>query len=145
MPEIPEADSTFGLDQVLKALRRDLKSAQKAAEGDPLGLFVQQAEVELAFTVERSKSAGGGINLKVFGVGADAGGKRGTTSETVHRIKLTLSPEEWVQEDRVEGGGGKLAKRPGVAKKRAPAKRPAAARKAVKRRPGVRSRRVMAR
>jgi hypothetical protein len=126
-------DSTFGLDQVLGAIRRDLKAAQKASESDPLGLFVQSVDVELAFTVESSRQGGGGINLKVFGVGADGERKRSVSSETVHRIQLTLSPE-LDEEETAPATTRKPAKRP-------VAKRPRVAkpkRSGKVRRPGIR-------
>jgi hypothetical protein len=90
-----DGDETFGLDQVLGAIHRDLKSAQKAAETDPFGLYVQNVVVELVFTVERSREGGGGINLKVLGIGAEAGGRRRSSEATEHRIVLTLSPQGW--------------------------------------------------
>jgi hypothetical protein len=86
-------ESTFGLDQVLNALGRDLKRAQnRAAQDVGFGLFVRQVEVELAFTVGRAKGKRGGINLKVLGVGFEAGANGDSTSETVHRIQLALAP-----------------------------------------------------
>ena len=91
-------ESTFGLGDVLDALRRDLLHAQSKAKGGASGLFVQGAEVELAFTVSHGRDGKTGINLKVFGVGFDAGGRLASSSEMVHRIKLTLGPPV--------GGGG---------------------------------------
>jgi hypothetical protein len=96
VPEAPEnvtpEESTFGLDDVLSALSGDLKRAQDQAKEAGVGLFLREVEVELAFTVERSRDVGGGINLKVFGVGFGGGGKLGASSETVHRIQLKLGP-----------------------------------------------------
>jgi hypothetical protein len=96
MTDGDQDDSTFGLDKVLLALWRDIKKTQAETRDDPLGLKVQRAGVELAFTVESSKKGGLGVNLRVLGVGADAGGERGSSSETVHRIHLLLAPTEEV-------------------------------------------------
>ena len=86
-------EATFGLDEVLGALSADLRSAQRiAAANDGVGLVVGSAEVEIAFTVEHSRGGGGGVNLKVFGVGIDGKGEKSTSEEAVHRIKLTLQP-----------------------------------------------------
>lgn len=93
--QLPEA--TFGLDDVLKALSADLKKAHTdAVASGPFGLYFSEAEVELQFTVAQTRDKAGnlGINFKVFGVGLDAGGSVdvGASSETVHRIELTLVP-----------------------------------------------------
>ena len=96
MTDDDQDDSTFGLDKVLLALWRDIKKTQAETRDDPLGLKVQRADVELAFTVESSRKAGLGVNLRVLGIGADAGGERGSSSEAVHRIHLLLAPREEV-------------------------------------------------
>jgi hypothetical protein len=93
-PEAPApAVATFGLKEVLSALSRDLVAAREASKTQSFGLFVQEVEVELAFTVEHSSDEKAGVNIKVFGVGFDAGGTLGKSAETVHRIQLKLSPE----------------------------------------------------
>ena len=89
-----ENRTTFGLDSVLAALGRDLEAAQKGAAAHAFGLYVDTAEVELAFTVEGSDEGGGDLNLKVFGVGFGGDVKHQSSQETVHRITLTLSPKK---------------------------------------------------
>jgi hypothetical protein len=97
-----EAENTFGLDEVIGALSRDLKKAQKdASKGDAYGLYLGSAEVELQFTVQRTttKGAKGGVNFRVFGIGAgvDANASAGSSDETVHRITIQLIPKPAVQ------------------------------------------------
>ena len=41
-----------------------------------------EAEVEVAFTIERSREKGGGLNLKVFGIGAEGSGKEPPDART---------------------------------------------------------------
>jgi hypothetical protein len=86
------AEPTFGLDEMLQALRRDLVAANKTlADGTPI-LNVGEVEIEVAFTLERSTEKGGGVNFKVFGVGVEAGGKGATGRSYTNRVKITLTP-----------------------------------------------------
>jgi hypothetical protein len=87
---------SFGLDEVLAALSRDLmKAEENASEGEAFGLYVGSAVVELQFTVQRTRTKGGGgaISFKVFGVGADVDARANSASseETIHKITLTLT------------------------------------------------------
>ncbi|WP_372346118.1 trypco2 family protein [Streptomyces sp. KL116D] len=96
-----EAEGTgFGLEQVLSALGDDLRRASQraAATGNPYGLVVQEAEIELSVTVTRERTTHGDAKLK-FQVlpwlsGAEAGGGRSATSgdARVHTIRLRLGP-----------------------------------------------------
>jgi hypothetical protein len=85
------ADETFDLAEVLGALHADLLKAEEHVQGEAR-LFVSETEVEITFTVERSKEGGGGLNLKVFGVGAEASGKGTSGRIDAHRITLKLLP-----------------------------------------------------
>ena len=51
-----------------------------------------EAEVEVAFTIERSREKGGGLNLKVFGIGAEGSGKGTSGRADVQRVTLKLHP-----------------------------------------------------
>lgn len=88
-----DPSSTVDLADVLAALREGLLAAQEVDDARKTGLVVESAEVDLSFTVEKEKSGGIGIKIAVFGVGLGAGGKRGTTSSDVQRMRLTLVPE----------------------------------------------------
>jgi hypothetical protein len=83
----------FGLDKVLEALGHDLVKAQVAAEKGGFGLVVGDAEVEISFTVEKAREGGGGVNLKVFGVGVGGGATLNSSQASVHRITLKLHPK----------------------------------------------------
>jgi hypothetical protein len=87
-------DATFGLDEVLHALGRDLLRAEQQAKQQAFGLYVKDAEVELSFTVEKSAKGGGGLNLKVFGVGFSGEGQQLRDSVSVHRIRLSLITDD---------------------------------------------------
>ncbi|GFE17966.1 hypothetical protein Sgleb_60130 [Streptomyces glebosus] len=91
-----EASEGYGLPAVFEALRSDLAAAQQRllnADQEAI-LNLKETEVELTFTVERTGKGKGGINLKVFGVGFEAGGEKGTNQSTVHRLKVTLEPSQ---------------------------------------------------
>lgn len=66
-----------------------------ASELDEAGL--------LRFTIERSREKGGGLNLKVFGVGAEGSGKGTSGRADVQRVTLKLHPHG---ELGVAGGRG---------------------------------------
>jgi hypothetical protein len=114
--------NTFGLDEVIAALGRDLKKAQADAETEgAFGLYFGEATVELQFTVQRthSREGGGGLNFRVFGVGLGANAKAtaGSSDETVHRIELRLVPAPPPLDDRdfgVEFDGNGASKPLGV-------------------------------
>jgi hypothetical protein len=86
------APYTFGLDDVLKALRADLLNAEASATDDNFGLYVEEAEVELAFTLVQARGRKGGVNLRIFGVGAGGDLDSTRSDESVHRIRLILRP-----------------------------------------------------
>lgn len=85
------AEDRFDLAEVLGVLHADLLKAERNLAGDAR-LFVAEAEVEVAFTIERSREKGAGLNLKVFGVGAEGSGKGISGRADVQRVKLKLVP-----------------------------------------------------
>ena len=91
--EISEVgEPTFGLDEMLRALRRDLRAANENVGDDTPLLNVGDVEVEVAFTLERTTEKAGGVNFKIFGVGVEGGGK-GTSGRTyANRVTLKLTP-----------------------------------------------------
>jgi Trypsin-co-occurring domain 2 len=96
------AEDGVDLADVLAALHRDLLKAERNVQGDAR-LFVAEAEVEVAFTIERSREQGGGLNLKVFGVGAEGSGKGTSGRADVQRVTLKLHPHGELD---VAGGRG---------------------------------------
>jgi hypothetical protein len=90
----PDDTPGYGLPEIFEALRDDFVAAQRqlaSTNGEPI-MQLAETEVELAFTVEHSGKGKGGVNLKVFGVGFEAGGEKGTTRSGVHRLTVKLSP-----------------------------------------------------
>ncbi|WP_405889854.1 hypothetical protein OG427_07345 [Streptomyces sp. NBC_00133] len=91
-----EPSEGYGLPAVFEALRKDLAAAQQRlldANQNAI-LNLKETEVELTFTVEHTGKGKGGINLKVFGVGFEAGGEKGTNRSSVHRLKVILEPTD---------------------------------------------------
>ncbi len=89
-----EKPEGYGLPEVFEALRHDLVAAQdklRDEKRDPV-MKLGGAEIELTFTLQRDTKGKGGVNLKVFGVGFEAGGERGRTESAVHKIKIMLEP-----------------------------------------------------
>jgi hypothetical protein len=95
-------DDGVDLAEVLGALHRDLLKAERNVEGEAR-LFVAEAEVEVAFTIERSREKGAGLNLKVFGVGGEGSGKSASGRADVQRVTLKLHPHGRLD---VAGGQG---------------------------------------
>jgi len=96
---------TFGLQEVLAALGNDLIAAEAHAAGQGFGLTIEDAEVELTFTIQKKTAAGGRLSISVFGfgsVGADA--SRDESDSRVHRIKLRLTPRADLTASAVAGG-----------------------------------------
>lgn len=85
-------EPTFGLDEMLHALRRDLVAANEALDDGVPILNVGGVEVEVAFSLERTSEKSGGVNFKIFGVGVEGGGKGATGRTYANRVKLTLTP-----------------------------------------------------
>ena len=81
----------FDLAEVLGALHADLLEAEANVKGEAR-LFVAEAEVEITFTVERSREKGGGLNLKVFGVGGEGSAKGTSGRADLQRVTLKLQP-----------------------------------------------------
>lgn len=123
---------TFGIAEVLNTLWSDLEQAEVAIKtGRRNQMSISSASVEIAFTVTSKTSGGGGLSIRVFGVGADGKVSKSTASERVHRVTINLEPSDEKSELEVPGHApptSRLIKRPqrvpGTAK-RAPAKRTA--------------------
>ncbi|WP_406182968.1 trypco2 family protein [Streptomyces canus] len=86
-------DPTFGLDQVLGALSRDLRAAQShATEKGAYGLGVAEANVKFSVTVTQEKKRGGGFFLKFNVLGAGVRAEQTESNSSVHTIELKLIP-----------------------------------------------------
>jgi hypothetical protein len=82
------------LGQLIWLVRRELEWAHAVDVDHPLRFDVSSVELDVAVEVGSTTSGGGGLDLKVFGVGASGElsreGKRGSTT-TVH---VVLTPRD---------------------------------------------------
>ena len=83
------ATNDVGVDEVIKALKEDIRLAQGAETGEPR-LQIDRVELELTTVTEISGEAGVKLLVPV-GIGLDVGGAASKTNSQV--IKLTLIPE----------------------------------------------------
>ena len=84
---------TLELADVIKALRRELITAQQEGSGKDIRFNVNNVEVELETVVTKEADGKGGFKIK-FGVveaNAEGGGKYQTASK--QKIKLSLKPK----------------------------------------------------
>lgn len=105
-----ESNSEIGLADLLIQLRSELDAAQQNLTDAKKGavLFVDSAEVEVHFEVEKSKEGGGGVRFHVISVG----GKLGRDEHTTQRLLLTLKPDPGSQIAAAGEGTGAMASRP---------------------------------
>lgn len=85
---------TFDLPAVFAALRRDFERAQaQLLSGDAAPIMLlDSAEIELEVLVEKDIKGGGGVNLKVIGIGVEGGIERNIHHGKTHRLRVSLKP-----------------------------------------------------
>ena len=78
----------LGLAELIRSVYEELVDAQKQREeANELPIFeVEKLELEIGFTVSRSGSGKGGINIQI----AEIGSELEYSNEKIHRIHLTL-------------------------------------------------------
>jgi hypothetical protein len=86
-PIVQGASDAFEVDEVLKAIKREVVAAQATDTGKPR-LRIDRVELELAVVSE--KGAKGGIKIKVANLGVGAGG--GVSKSETNTLKLRLIP-----------------------------------------------------
>ena len=84
------AEQWVGLAEAIRALREELTTAIKTAEGEVLRF--ELGPVEMEFLLEVKKDAGGQAGVR-FGV-ISLGGKANMASGSTHRVKLSLTPKD---------------------------------------------------
>lgn len=84
------ADAFVGLADAIQQVRVELAAAMAASAGETLRFELGTVEVEFAMTVHRQ--AGGAVGLNVAVASANASG--GRSSESLHRLTLTLLPKD---------------------------------------------------
>jgi hypothetical protein len=85
---------SFDLPAVFAALRLGFERAQAqllAGDAAPI-MLLDSAEIELEVLVEKDTKGGGGVNLKVIGVGVEGGVERNVHHGRTHRLKVSLRP-----------------------------------------------------
>jgi Trypsin-co-occurring domain 2 len=82
-------DSEFpSLADTIAAVRRELTSAQKAGQGQPVQFRTGPVELEFDVVVTRTRGGEAGVQIWVLTLG----GKLGREHATTQRIKVTLQP-----------------------------------------------------
>ncbi|MNV94316.1 hypothetical protein D3C71_1891000 [compost metagenome] len=74
----------------MEGLRKDL--AEAIARGDGQGLRFKVEGIDVELTVACEIGGNNKASFHVLGIGAELGGKLGTT--TTHKVKLTLKPAD---------------------------------------------------
>ena len=80
------------LGQLIWLVRRELEWAYAADADNPLRFDVGPVELETTVEATRATTGGGGLDLKVLGVGASGELSRESTRGTTSRVHVTLTP-----------------------------------------------------
>ena len=86
----------IGIPEAVENLRSELVAAMNSGTGQHLRFSLDSVEVELTLAMERETATEAGVNVWVVSIG----GKGSATSETTHRVKLSMTPHFVL-----EGGG----------------------------------------
>jgi hypothetical protein len=78
----------IGLDDAIRALRRQLSAAVAESQGQELRFGLGPVELEFEMVVSRDAGGGGGIRFWVVSLD----GKGSVSKVTTHRIRLRLDP-----------------------------------------------------
>ncbi len=80
----------MGLADAVRELRRELIEAMQDGVDEPLRFELGPIEIEFALTLRRNGEGSVGANFAVVSFG----GKAGVSTDALHRLKLTLTPQE---------------------------------------------------
>ena len=112
MTEAADSDElAVFVSSTLLAIAAGIREAQStkisSAHGTGKSGYTAPKEVEfdIAVSAKRTGSAGAGLKVAVFGIGANAGGEQGTESSTVSRIKFVV-PTSFKRDKQVEVDDG---------------------------------------
>lgn len=94
------AEGAIPLHQMIRTLRSQLERSMAEAEGAKLRFHVESLDLELKITATEGSEVGGGIGWSVLKFGA----KTDARDETVHTLRLRLTPKAKDGKD-VELGG----------------------------------------
>lgn len=90
-PKLPDdAEPVLGVQDVLERLTSELEAIDRTRQDAGLAqvLHLEDVEIEIAFTVNRSASANGTVTFEVITLGSEGS----LSDERVQRLKLTLKP-----------------------------------------------------
>ena len=94
------ADEQPSLGQLIWLVRRELEWARQVDEDEPLKFDVSSVELDVVVEATRSTTGGGGLDLKVFGVG----GRADLSHESGHQASSTVHVVLKPSDTRVDGG-----------------------------------------
>ncbi|KAA3605511.1 MAG: hypothetical protein DWQ01_19525 [Planctomycetota bacterium] len=80
------------LKQALSALRLQLSEVAAEGGGQDLRFEIPEIELELKVVASHHGQASGGIQFRLFGIGAKVDGGGGIKNEQVQTLKLKLKP-----------------------------------------------------
>jgi hypothetical protein len=87
-------DDQPSLGQFIWLVRRELQWAQEVDRDQPLRFDVDSVELDLAVEATTTKKGGGGLDLKVLGVGLSAGGGAEAARQQTNTIHVVLSASD---------------------------------------------------
>jgi hypothetical protein len=93
------ADEQPSLGQLIWLVRRELEWARQVDEDEPLKFDVSSVELDVVVEATRSTTGGGGLDLKVFGVG----GRADLSHESGHQASSTVHVVLTPSDTRVDG------------------------------------------
>ena len=82
------------LGQFIWLVRRELQWAQEVDRDQPLRFDVDSVALDLVVEATKTKKGGGGLDLKVLGVGLSAGGGAEAARQQTNTIHLVLSASD---------------------------------------------------
>ena len=86
------SDMLLPLNDVIRALRLELRDAYESSEDQEIRFELGPVEVEFSVVAKREGGPDGKIKFSVLGVGAELGASAKFAGEQTQRIKLSLTP-----------------------------------------------------
>ena len=80
-------DGWIDLSDAISAVRRELAQAKLEGAGESIRFELGVVELELLLEARRDRSGDAGVKF-----GVSLGGRRGSSSASSHRVKLSLTP-----------------------------------------------------
>jgi hypothetical protein len=87
-------DEQPSLGQLIWLVRRELEWARQVDADQPLRFDVETVEMDVDVEITRATKGEGGLDLKVFGIGAKAGGSVESAAGSSSKVHLVLSARD---------------------------------------------------